>query len=238
MAKKLPNLSNLTTPILVVILIAAAFTIGMFWQKVQVLEKGTGTQTTTGATRTPAPAPTVLSSEKFSELVKDAVFVAGNKDAKVRLVEFTDFECPFCGRFFTDTFGQIEKEYLTNGKIAYYIRHFPLYSIHPNAENAGLAAECAREQNKFKEMHDMIFQNQRAISVQDLKGYAAKLGLKTDQFNSCLDDKKYKANIDRDVKLGNEVGVSGTPTFYLNGRVINGAQPFANFKAAIDEELR
>lgn len=237
MAEKFKNLRNLTTPLLVVLLVASAFLIGVFWTKVQVLEKGAASRSTQLA-QTPRPAPSVLSAEKFAEVVKEAILVSGKEDAKVKLVEFTDFECPFCGRFSQETLGQIEKEYVATGKLAYYIRHFPLYSIHPNAENASLAAECAREQGKFREMHDLIFKDQRQMSVSDLRDHAAKMGLKFDQFSSCLENKKHKASIDRDVKLGNDLGVSGTPTFYLNGRVINGAQPYAIFKAAIEEELK
>lgn len=239
------NLSN-PTPLMVVVLIIAAFLIGSLWTKVQVLEKGgvsvSGTTTQPGQAAAPVasvrPAPASLSAEKFNDVVKDAVLVSGNANAKVKLVEFTDFECPFCARFFTDTFPQIEKEYIQTGKIAYYIRHFPLYSLHPNAENASLAAECAKEQGKFKGMHDLVFQNQKALAADNLKSYAQQLGLNTGNFNSCLDSKKYKSAIDRDVKVGGEVGVTGTPAFFLNGRIIQGAQPFANFKATIDEELK
>lgn len=232
--KKL-NYSNLVTPILVVLLVVAAFLIGSFWTKVQMLESGTAGSKSTATAK---PVTTTISNDKFDEVVKDAVFLAGNKDAKVKIVEFTDFECPFCAKFFTDTLPQIEKEYLDSGKAAFYIRHFPLYSIHPNAENASLAAECAREQDKFEQMHDMIFENQKTMSVSDFKSHASELGLNTTQFNSCLDSKKYKANVDRDVKLGDEVGVSGTPAFFINGKFISGAQAFATFKSTIDSELK
>lgn len=235
MPEKFKNLQNLTTPILVILLVISAFLIGSFYTKVQMLEKGTVSRSTQPA-QTTRPASTILSSEKFAEVVKGAILVSGSENAKVKLVEFTDFECPFCARFFSETLRQIEKEYKA-GQVAYYLRHFPLYSIHPNAENASLAAECAREQGKFREMHDAIFENQQKMSVAELKDHAVKIRLKTSQFDSCLDSKKYKDNIDRDVKLGTELGISGTPAFYLNGRVINGAQPFSIFKAAIDEEL-
>ena len=233
--KKL-NYSTLVTPALIVLLVIAAFLIGSFWTKVQMLEKGGITGSKSLATA--KPVTTTISNDKFNEIVKDAVFMSGNKDAKVKIVEFTDFECPFCARFFTDTFPQIEKEYIDSDKIAFYIRHFPLYSIHPNAEGASLAAECANEQGKFREMHDIIFENQKTMSIADLKGHAVKLGLDTTKFNSCLDSKKYKANVDRDASLGNEVGVSGTPAFFVNGKLISGAQAFATFKSTIDAELK
>lgn len=234
---KIKNPQALITPVLVVLLVIASFLIGMFWTKVRMLESGT----TVGGNKSAAtakPVTTTISNDKFGEIVKDAVFINGNKDAKVKIVEFTDFQCPYCGQFFSTTYPLIAKEYLDSGKVGFYIRHFPLYSIHPNAENASLAAECAKEQDKFVQMHDMLFANQKALAVADLKGYAAKLGLNTTQFNTCLDSQKYKGNVDRDAKLGDEVGVSGTPAFFINGKYINGAQAFATFKSTIDAELK
>lgn len=234
---KIKNPQALITPVLVVLLVVAAFLIGMFWTKVQMLESGT----TVGGSKTAAtakPAVAAMSGDKFNELVKDAAFVGGNRDAKVKIVEFTDFECPFCASFFSTTYPQIAKEYLDSGKVGFYVRHFPLYSIHPNAENASIAAECAKEQDKFVQMHDTLFANQKALTVADLKKHAATIGLNTTQFNSCLDSKKYKANVDRDAKLGDASGVSGTPAFFINGKFISGAQAFATFKSTIDAELK
>lgn len=222
------------TAILFVLLIIAAFLVGSFYTRVQMLEQGINSPSSAGAT--PTPVSKQLSNDKFNEVVKDAILVFGDKNAKVKLVEFTDFECPYCASFFSETLPQIEQEY--GDKIAYYLRHFPLYSIHANAENASLASECAKEQGKFREMHDLIFQNQRKISANDLKSYAVKLGLKIDQFNTCFDSQKYKDNVDRDAKLGGQIGVGATPTFFLNGRLINGAQPFSVFQRAIEEELK
>lgn len=230
--KKL-NYSNLVTPILVLLLVIAAFLVGMLWTRVQILENGTAPVSRS----TPKPAPVVLSADKFNEVLKDAILVSGKPDAKVKMVEFTDFECPVCGRFYGEFLGTIEKEYIDTGKAAYYIRHFPL-SIHPNAVGAALAAECAREQSKFREMHDIIFENQSALKISDLKGYAAKLGLNTQQFNSCLDSEKYIASVERDAKLGAELGVSGTPNFFINRRFVNGIQSLQAFKTTIEEELK
>ena len=237
---KIRNFQGLITPILVVLLVVAAFLIGVFWTKVQMLEKGTVSDVKVGANPgAPAkPAVAALSGDKFNELVKDAIFLNGNRDAKVKIVEFTDFECPYCGSFFSTTYPQIAKEYLDSGKVGFYIRHFPLYSIHPDAENGSLAVECAKEQDKFVKMHDMLFANQKALTVTDLKSYGVKIGLNTSQFNSCLDSKKYKDNVDRDAKLGDAAGVSGTPAFFINGKFISGAQAFATFKTTIDQELK
>ncbi|MBI4059229.1 DsbA family protein [Candidatus Microgenomates bacterium] len=228
------SVPNLLTLILITLLVVCAFLIGMFWTKVQTLEKGVAVS----GTPTLRPAPPVLSADKFNEVVKEAIFVGGDPNSKVKLVEFADFQCPVCGNFFTNYLPTIEKEYIDTKKIGFYIRHFPLYSLHPDAENAALAMECAREQDKFKALHDVLFQNQQSLSTTDLKKYAAQLQMKTSQFNACLDSKKYKANIDRDVKLGESLGVTGTPNFFLNGRLIAGISTLAAFQVTLDEELK
>ncbi len=161
----------------------------------------------------------------------------GNQDAKVSLVIFEDFECPFCGRFTTQALGQIEKDYVDTGKAKIYFKHFPLNSIHPDAQKASEAAECAKEQGKFWEYHDILFVNQQALSINDLKKYAADLGLDTAKFNSCLDSGAKKSQVEKDASDGDNAGVTGTPTVFVNGRPIVGAQPYSSFKAAIDSEL-
>lgn len=245
------NLSSFTTPFIVVISIVVSFVLGSLWTKVQMLEKGIGVaavQNQAGNTaqvgnqpqgnQPSAPsAEAKLSEQQAKDILKDAILVSGKDNAKVKIVEFSDFQCPFCARFYKDTLGQIEKEYVQTGKVAYYYRHFPLYSIHPNAENAALGAECAKEQGKFRIYHDKIFENQSAITADDLKKYAVDLKLDTGKFNNCFDQKKYKTNIDRDAKLGGELSVTGTPAFFINGQRISGAQPFSSFKSIIDNEL-
>lgn len=223
------------TPLLIFLLVIAAFLVGVLWTKVQMLENGT----TSVSRSTPKLAPIVLSADKFDEVLKDAILVSGSPDAEVKMVEFTDFECPVCGRFYDDFLVTIEKEYIDTGKVAHYIRHFPL-SIHPNAVPTALASECAREQDKFRGMHDIIFENQSALRISDLKVYATKLGLNSSQFNSCLDSQKYKASVERDAKLGTELGVSGTPNFFINGRLVNGLPQggVQAFKTTIEEELK
>lgn len=167
--------------------------------------------------------------------------VLGKKDAKVTLIEFTDYQCPFCGRHFTQTFGQIKKEYVDTGKVKYIVRDFPL-SIHPNAPKAAEATECAHAQGKFWEMHETIFSKQSlwssAPSATDLfKQYASDLGLDGAKFATCLDSGKFTAETQKDFADGSASGVTGTPAFFINGKKLSGAQPFAAFKAAIDAEL-
>lgn len=160
--------------------------------------------------------------------------VRGNPQAPVTIVEFSDFQCPFCARV-EPTLKQILKDYQDQVRLFY--KDFPL-PIHQNAQNAALAALCAKEQEKFWEYHDKLFENQEKLGVLDLKRYAQELGLATTQFNSCFESKKYQAQIDQDIKDGQAAGVQGTPAFFINGRLISGAQPFENFKAIIEEELK
>jgi len=166
--------------------------------------------------------------------------IKGNKNAPVTIVEFSDFECPYCSRFAQEALSQIKAEYVDKGKARFVFRDFPL-GFHPNARPAALAANCARDQGgdeMYYKFHDKIYANQSVLSVDNLKKWAVELGLNASKFNSCLDSKKYDAEIENDIKQGTAYGVKGTPATFINGRLISGAQPFANFKAIIDEELQ
>lgn len=171
------------------------------------------------------------------EVSSDDDAVKGNANAKVTIVEFSDFECPFCGKFYEETYPLILKNYVDTGKVKIVFRDFPLTSIHPNAQKAAEATECAAEQGKFWEMHDKLFENQDSLSVDDLKKYAADLKLNTATFNSCLDSGKMTAEVEKDAQEGMSYGVTGTPAFFINGRLVSGAQEFSAFEAIIDEEL-
>ena len=172
--------------------------------------------------------------------------VRGRADAKLTMVEFSDFECPFCGRYSRDTFGQIAREYIDTGKIQYAFRHYPIESLHPHAFKAAEAAECAREQGKFWPMHDRLFAHQEALTDADLLGHATAVGLKTADFQRCVSGPAAE-RIRQDQKDGNGTGMSGTPMFYVGNvqpdgrvrvrRVITGAAPYAQFKSALDELL-
>jgi len=164
----------------------------------------------------------------------------GNAKAEVTIVEFSDFQCPFCRAFWNDTYGQIKKQYIDTGKVRMVTRAFPL-SFHPAARPAALASLCAKEQGKFWEYRDKMFDEQQkqgqqtvTFGVAELKTWAAAIGMNAQQFNSCLDSQKYAARVDADTAAGTAAGVSGTPTFYINGQQIVGAQPFSAFKAIID----
>lgn len=181
-----------------------------------------------------------VGSVKASE--DDDAFL-GEKNAPVVLIEFSDFQCPFCRSFWRDSLPLIKSEYIGTGKVKFVYRDFPL-SFHPGAMPAAQAAECAEEQGKFWEMHDKIFSEQDKLGsgtvqfdINDLKKWAGQIGLNTTKFNSCLDSQKYAQEATDDQKDGQAAGVGGTPTIFVNGQAIVGAQPFSAFKALIDVEL-
>ena len=157
----------------------------------------------------------------------------GSASAPIEIIEFSDFQCPFCLRA-DPTVRQVLTTY--GDKIRFVYRHYPLPN-HPFARPAAEAAACAGEQGKFWQYHDLLFANPSKLSDADLKQHAAELGLNAPQFNSCVDTHKLKAMIDKDVKEGEEAGVNGTPAFFINGRMISGAQPLDVFTKIIDEEL-
>jgi len=158
----------------------------------------------------------------------------GPDNAAVTIVEFSDFQCPFCGRVFP-TVEKLMKDY--DGKVRLVFRHFPL-SFHPNAEKAAEAAACAQDQGKFWQMHDKMFSNQQKLAVEDLKTFAKDIGLDQGKFDKCLDSGEKAAMVSADEKDGESAGVSGTPAFFINGIFINGAVPYEQFKEAVDRELK
>ncbi|MDO8558201.1 MAG: DsbA family protein [bacterium] len=161
-----------------------------------------------------------------------------NKNAKVQFIEFGDFECPFCGRFFTDSMVQIKKKYVDTGKIAFQHRDYPL-PFHPNAQKAAEAARCALEQSEkqYWTMHDWMYQNQTNLAVASLKSQAKTMGLNASKFDQCLDSGKYAAAVKKDYDAGSGYGVSGTPSFFVDGELVVGAQPYATFEQKIEAAL-
>jgi protein-disulfide isomerase len=158
----------------------------------------------------------------------------GPANAPVTIVEFSDFQCPFCSRL-TPTLKQVEEKY--GDKVRVVFRQFPL-PFHQNAQKAAEASLCALDQGKFWELHDAMFGNQAELSVDQLKAKAASLGLNADKFNKCLDSGEKAAAIQADVKAGSAAGVNGTPAMFINGRFLNGAVPIDQITTVIDDELR
>ncbi len=170
------------------------------------------------------------------EVNADGNPVKGSKGAPVTIIEFSEFECPFCERFYRQTFPLIEENYIETGEVRYVFRDFPL-SFHQNAQKAAEAAECADEQGKFWEYHDKLFGNQRALDINSLKQYAKDLGLNTAKFNDCLGSGKMVSEVQKDFTDGSKYGVSGTPTFFINGIKLVGAQSYSAFEQIIEQEL-
>ena len=160
-----------------------------------------------------------------------------NPDAPVTIIEFSDFQCPYCAKFYSETLPKIKEEYVKTGKVRIVYKHFPL-AFHENAFKAAEAAECAREQGKFWEMHNKLFENSNALAENKLREYANSIGLNMEQFNSCLDSGKYYEKVIDDLREGQKLGVKGTPTFFINGDKIVGAYPYEYFKQVIDRKLQ
>lgn len=159
--------------------------------------------------------------------------VRGPSNAKITIVEWSDFQCPFCNRV-GPTLAQIEKEYGDSVQIVF--KHLPL-EIHPEARAAHAASEAAHRQGKFWAMHDRIFANQRDLRVETLEGYAKEIGLDMGRYRKDVESADVRKAIDADLAQAQKLGVTGTPSFFINGRNLSGAQPFPNFKRMIDEAL-
>jgi protein-disulfide isomerase len=178
----------------------------------------------------------------------DGAPVLGEKNAKLTLVEFSDYQCPFCARHFNQTWPQLVSEYIETGKVRYVVRDFPLESMHPLAFKAAEAAHCAGEQGKYWEMHNRLLANQSALGAKNLPLHAQALGLDLPAFQQCLDSGKEAARVRKDLDDGEKAGVEGTPTFFLGlteqndskikaTRRLGGALPYPRFKQAIDSLL-
>lgn len=175
--------------------------------------------------------------------------VIGDPDAPITIIEFSDFQCPFCERFSTQTLPILQEEYIDKGLVKLVYRDFPIQSIHPNAVVTALAAECAHEQDGFKGMHDKLFEKQgewKSVTAQDivgvLTGYASDIGIDSDEFETCLVMGRHVDDIRGDLEDGRAYGVSGTPGFFVGNDQIGyvsmqGAQPFDSFKRVIDAQL-
>ncbi len=168
--------------------------------------------------------------------------VSGEDSAPVTIVEFTDYQCPFCSRFAEETHGKIVDTYVTTGKVKYIVRDLPL-PFHPHAQEAAEAARCAGDQGKYMEMYDELFVNQKAwaeaTKVIDIyTGYAGEIGLNIAVFSECLSSGTKTEAVKADLALAEELGINGTPSFVINGKILVGAQPFENFKAVIEAELK
>ncbi len=178
------------------------------------------------------------------EISADDDPVMGSSRAKVTIIEFSDYQCPFCRTFWRETLPQIKKDYIDTGKVKFVYRDYPL-GFHPAAKPSAVAANCAGEQGKYYEMHDKIFAEQDKkgegtvqFENSEIQSWVGQIGLDTSKFNQCFSSGKYDAEIDKDTADGSAAGVEGTPTFFINGQKIIGAQPYSIFKSTLDSLLK
>ena len=212
--------------------------LGNIERLLQGIERKLGTQAV-GSPRRGQPAPTVRAS--ISTKGRPSL---GRNDAPVTLVEFTDYQCPFCNRFFMNTLPKIKEEFIDTGKARLVIKDVPL-AIHKNARPAAQAAHCAGEQDHFWPMHDILFKNSTKLDPNLLPDYARELSLDMTAFSECLENKRHLAAIDKDADDARLAGIRGTPSFVvgksaediINGVMIRGAQPYQAFEAAINKLL-
>jgi protein-disulfide isomerase len=196
-------------------------------------------QAQTGQINPSQPAAEPAAPANLNEVLKinNEDVILGDPNAKITLVEYGDYECPFCKKFFEDTGLALRKNYIETGKVKMIYRDFPL-PFHPQAMPAALAANCAKEQGKFWLYHDELFKNQEKLNSLDYVKLAQDLGLNTETFKSCFENKKYLQKIQKDYGGGQSIGVNGTPTFFINGKQIVGAQPYSAFEQIIEQELK
>jgi protein-disulfide isomerase len=201
-------------------------------------QKADGQAAVAGPQRSDAPVNLKINSNDH---------VLGSNKAKVTMFEYSDFQCPFCRKFWTESYAKIKKDYVDTGKVRLVFRQYPLESIHPASRIAAEASECAGDLGKFWEMHDKIFEEQAKLgqntvqfTAADLKKWAAGVGVDAGKFNSCLDSKKFAQRVTDEIKEINDLtGGIGTPTFFLSGgQKVIGAQPFEVFQQAIDPLLK
>jgi protein-disulfide isomerase len=188
----------------------------------------------------PAAQATTAPGQKVSVSV-GSFPVQGNANAKVTIVEFADFRCPFCEQYFTNTLPQLLKDYVDTGKVKYYFRNYAF--LGPASIVAANAAECANDQGKFWDFHNYLYKNQPSetdtsmYNTDTLTQTAVTLGMDGNAFRSCLDGKKFDSKVSQDLADGQKAGVNGTPSFFVNGMPLVGAVPYSNFKTLIDQEL-
>ncbi len=188
---------------------------------------------------TPAPTPTAAARSNTAyqrlSVETDDDPAWGPEDAPVVIIEFSDYQCPYCGRFHTTTYQRLKEVY--GDRIRFVYRDFPLTQIHPEALPAAIAANCAGEQGEYWAFHDKLFQNQANLSADAYLTFAQELGLDMDAFRACLEDPAQKEEVLADQAYAAQLGVTGTPTFFINGIPLVGAQPFEAFQQIIESEL-
>ena len=229
--------NELINYLLVGLLVVGAYFLGSYKTKYELL-KTSGGEKGQAEVQAQPEKKTELSEVEWKELLQNPVAVKGSESAPVTIVEFTDYQCPFCGRYFQETYPSIMKDYVEKGKVRYVIRDLPL-PFHQHAKEAAIAAYCAGQKGKYWEMHDKLFQEQqtweKANNAAELFAkYGDELGV---DIRDCQKDKQAKEVIGKDLELARKIGASGAPTLFINGKMLVGAQPYSTFKAMIEDAL-
>lgn len=193
----------------------------------------TNSETAQTNTQTPTAEPIIVSAD-------DDPFV-GSEDSPITIIDFSDYQCPFCAKFYAEIFPQLDIDYIKTGKVKYVFRDFPL-NIHPKAQYAHNAAQCAGEQNKYWEMHNMLFEKQAEWGasedlIETFTAYSLEAGLNTVNFKECLTSERYADEVAKDRNDGISYGVKGTPTLFINGKIIRGVGTYEQLKQLLEKEL-
>ncbi len=230
-----PGMSGVHKLLVVLAVVQIALLLFVAFKVVKVTTGGTIAAAEVNAPSAAAPSAGNAPSANMQTLADEDAFL-GAENAPVTLVEFSDYQCPFCERFYSDAEKQIREQYVKTGKVKFIYRDFPL-SFHENAQKAAEAAECAGEQGKYWEMHDKLFESGVSGGVAGFKQYAQQLRLDTGKFNTCLDSGQMAPEVQKDFSDGQRAGIQGTPGFIINGQLVSGAQPFSVFQQVIDAAL-
>ncbi len=186
------------------------------------------------------PTATDIANQRTEIEVPAGMDVLGDNNASVTVIEFADFQCPFCGEWHKTIFPELKSKYIDTGKVRFVYMDFPF--LGPESYRATEAARCAMDQNKFWQYHDELYANQvgeneGAFADSKLKGFAKNIGLDTVQFNECLDSKKYQSAAEASLQKGSDYGVASTPTVYINGLKVEGLLPADSYWQIIESEL-
>lgn len=231
------------------VLVVVAFVFGLFtgymiWerravaaeQKVAELENAAAADATAAADAANTAAEAAIPDQvKRYDVPVDDDYVLGGDTAPITIIEFSDYECPFCQRWHQEVYGQLQETY--GDKIRLVYRDFPLYGLHANAESAAEAANCAGEQERYYEYHNLLLSGGKEFGADTYKAYAESLKLDVKGFTQCMDEHRYLDEVKADYDYASQLGVRSTPTFFINGLAVVGAQPFEQFKEIIDLEL-
>ncbi len=234
------TIQSWATPIVGVVMLVLGLLVGYYLHPL-ILAQSSNATTASIVTPPGSTDPSAAQQNLMASLIPKTRHFKGDPNAPVTIIEFGDFQCPYCGRFFAQTEPQIDETYIQSGKVRF--GYFGFAFLGQESNWAAEAAECAADQNKFWEYHDTLYssqsgENQGAFNKDNLKKIAEGLGLDTSAFNECFDSGKYKQLIQDDSNAASSLGVRSTPTFLINGQAIVGAQPFEIFQQTIDSLLK